>query len=68
MRNLYAERRDAFISAAKSELDGLLEIAPSAAGLHLMGWLNNDLNDLIAARAAAENGVDCEPLSALSNP
>lgn len=66
MRNLYAERRDTFISAAKSELNGLLEIAPSAAGLHLMGWLNNDLNDLIAARAAAKNGVDCEPLSALS--
>jgi len=34
--------------------------------LHLMGWLNNDLNDTTAARAAAENGVDCEPLSALS--
>lgn len=66
MRNLYAERRDAFISAAKSELNGLLEIAPSAAGLHLIGWLNNNLNDTIAARAAAENGVDCEPLSALS--
>jgi len=66
MRNLYAERRDAFISAAKSELNGLLEIAPSAAGLHLIGWLNNNLNDTTAARAAAENGVDCEPLSALS--
>ncbi len=66
MRNLYAARRDAFISATQSELDGLLEIEPSATGLHLIGWLTNDLSDLTAARAAAENCVDCEPLTALS--
>lgn len=65
MRNLYAERREAFISIAKSDLKGLLEIAPSAAGLHLTGWLADGVDDLAAVRAAAQNGVDCEPLSAL---
>ncbi len=65
MRNLYAERREIFISAVKNELDGLLSIAPSSAGLHLTGWLADGVDDLAAARAAAQNDVDCEPLSAL---
>lgn len=66
MRLLYAERREWLISAVKSETGGLLEIEPTAAGLHLIGWLPPGMNDEEAARAAARNGVDCEPLSALS--
>ncbi|MBA2736957.1 MAG: PLP-dependent aminotransferase family protein [Pyrinomonadaceae bacterium] len=66
MRNLYAERRDIFISAVESEANGKLEIAPSAAGLHLVGWLEDSANDLAIVRRASENGVDCEPLSALT--
>ncbi len=65
MRNLYAERRDTFVSVARNELGALLEIAPSSAGLHLIGWLADGADDFAAARAAAQNGVDSEPLSAL---
>lgn len=65
MRSLYAERREIFISAVKNELDGLLTISPSLSGLHLVGKLDGGTNDLDVSRAAAENGVDCEPLSAL---
>jgi len=66
MRNLYEKRRNIFISAVKQELDGRLEIAPAAAGLHLIGWLKDGSDDWEIVRRAAENGVDCEPLSALS--
>lgn len=67
MRNLYEKRRNAFISAVRRELSGHLEISPSAAGLHLVGWLNEGSDDLEIARRARENGVDCEPLAALSS-
>jgi GntR family transcriptional regulator/MocR family aminotransferase len=65
MRNLYAERRDTLIAAVQNNLNDLLEITPSVAGLHLMSWLRNGIDDLTASRAAADNGVTTEPLSAL---
>lgn len=48
-------------------MNGQLEIAGSAAGLHVVGWLGKGSDDVGIARRAAENGVDCEPLSALSD-
>ena len=64
MRVLYAERQQALVNAAKSELKGLLEIRPSDAGMHLLGWLPSQVDDRHAFRAATAAGVEVTPLSA----
>jgi len=64
MRVLYAERQQALVNAAKSELKGLLEISPSDAGMHLLGWLPQHADDRHAFRAATTAGVEVTPLSA----
>ena len=50
--------------AARRSLGGLLEVAPAEAGMHLMGWLPDGVDDRDAARAALGPEVDVPPLSA----
>jgi GntR family transcriptional regulator/MocR family aminotransferase len=64
MRVLYAERQQALVNAAKRELNGLLEIKPSDAGMHLLGWLPEHVDDQQAFRKATAAGVEVTPLSA----
>ena len=64
MRVLYAERQQALVNAARSELKGLLEIKPSDAGMHLLGWLPEHVDDQKSFRAAMAAGVEVTPLSA----
>ncbi len=64
MRKLYAERQQVLLRAARRELNGLLELNPSDAGMHLIGWLRNGVDDVAAARAAFAKGVEVTPLSA----
>src|SRR5215813_323966 len=45
MRALYAEKRQAILNAGKHELEGLLEILRSDAGMHLMGWLREGIDE-----------------------
>jgi GntR family transcriptional regulator / MocR family aminotransferase len=64
MRRLYAERQQVLLKAARSELDGRLDIKASGAGMHLIGWLPEGVDDRAAARAAFDRGVEVTPLSA----
>lgn len=64
MRKLYAERQHVLLKAARAELNGLLELKPSDAGMHLIGWLPEGVDDRAAARAASAGGVEVTPLSA----
>jgi GntR family transcriptional regulator/MocR family aminotransferase len=64
MRALYADRQQTLVKAGRRELDGLLEIRPSDAGMHLIGWLPEGVHDLEASLAAAAEGVEVTPLSA----
>jgi GntR family transcriptional regulator/MocR family aminotransferase len=64
MRAIYAERQDALLRAARRELEGKLEVAPSATGLHLVGWLPRGVDDRKASEAAATCGVEAPPISA----
>ncbi|MEU7834388.1 MULTISPECIES: hypothetical protein [unclassified Nonomuraea] len=64
MRALYAERGAALVRAARQELDGVLSVTPAHAGLHVVGWLPEDIGDRQAAFRAAAYGVDVQPLSA----
>ena len=64
MRKLYADRQQVLLKAARSELNGLLELKPSDAGMHAIGWLPEGVDDRAAARAALAGGVEVTPLSA----
>ncbi len=64
MRVLYHERQHAFLASASSILDGLLDVRPSCAGMHLVGWLAPFLDDRQVSTRAAEAGIDVRPIRA----
>lgn len=66
MRAIYAERREALVTALESELGALFEPHVPEAGMHLAGWLPPDIDDMRAAQQAAIYGVDVNPISAIS--
>ena len=63
MRRLYEDRQAVLVQSASSELGRLLEVSPARAGMHLIGWLPNAMNDQAVSRRAAKAGVDVRPLS-----
>jgi GntR family transcriptional regulator/MocR family aminotransferase len=66
VRALCAERQQALLHAADRELAGVLELAPDAAGLHMVGWLPPRASGSAAVDAAWREGVDVNPLSRYS--
>ena len=64
MRSLYAERQDVLVDAIRRELNGLLEVAPAEAGMHLVTWLPQGMSDQAASNRAARYDVEAAPLSA----
>ncbi len=54
MRRLYAERQAHLVAEATRELAGLLTIQPADAGMHLIGILNDGLNDEAVSQQAAK--------------
>lgn len=69
MRALYGDRQAALVAAAQKDLAGLLDVPADEAGMHLIGWLPENVNDRIASEKAREHGVETKPLSAYySNP
>ncbi len=63
MRTRYAERQKTLIEMSKKFLDGLLEVQDTKAGLHLVGWLPNGVDDKAVSQALRENGILAQPLS-----
>lgn len=63
MRTLYASRQEALVDAAKKELDGLIDVSPAEAGMHLVGFLPEGSDDHEASRMAAAHGVEAPPIS-----
>ena len=63
VRNLCAERQAVLIDAASTHLSGRLAIEPDPAGLHVVGWLPDGIDDVYAAGLAAGHGVRVTPLS-----
>jgi GntR family transcriptional regulator/MocR family aminotransferase len=64
MRSLYAQRQTLLVEAAQHELAGLLQVPPTAAGMHLLGWLPHEESDVEASQQAAKQGIYADPLSA----
>lgn len=63
LRALYAERQAVLLRVAASELGDRLTLAPDCAGLHLVGALRSDADDVEIARRALRDGVETTPLS-----
>jgi GntR family transcriptional regulator / MocR family aminotransferase len=62
MRLLYAERQAALVEAARP-LSDWLDVRPSEAGMHLLGWLPRGSDDQATAQLAARHEVITHPLS-----
>ncbi len=63
MRVRYAEGQAALVQAARKELDGVLEVSPAEAGMHLVGWLPAAVDDRAVSAAALQAGVEAPALS-----
>jgi GntR family transcriptional regulator/MocR family aminotransferase len=63
MRELYAGRQAILVSAAEQELKGLLEVSSNEAGMYLIGWLPESMDDQRASEIAAAYGIEAPPLS-----
>jgi GntR family transcriptional regulator/MocR family aminotransferase len=63
MRTLYAERQSLLIDALNKECRDLLEVEPSAAGIQLVAWLPEELDDQEVSREAAVRGLEARPMS-----
>jgi GntR family transcriptional regulator/MocR family aminotransferase len=63
MRTLYAERRSALVEAAR-ELP--LEIHSPEAGIHCVGWLPDEVDDLAVTGKAADYDLDLASVSSFS--
>ena len=63
VRSLCAERQAVLVDAASTRLEGLLELTPDPAGLHLVGRLAKGIDDVAAYEAAMARGVRSWALS-----
>jgi len=67
MRGLYAERQEVFVRAAGRDLKGLLEVPSCDGGMHLIGWLEQGIDDRAVARRVKVGGIVTMPLSSLAS-
>jgi GntR family transcriptional regulator/MocR family aminotransferase len=63
MRQVYAERLNVLLRAAREQLEGAVEISNVEAGLQTIGWLRGKISAEEVARATAEKDVEVVPLS-----
>lgn len=66
MRQLYEFRQQILVEVCKKELSDYLEIEKADAGMHLVGWLAEGLDDSLIAQKAREKGLIVSPISAYS--
>jgi GntR family transcriptional regulator/MocR family aminotransferase len=61
---VYAQRRQALLDGLATLPEGVLEVLPSAAGLHVCTYFTDrSVDDVAVAAAAADAGVALEPVS-----
>ena len=63
MRTLYAARQDALLEAVNETLGGFIDIEPSRAGLHLVGWLPKGVDDRAVSNHLRDHDIIALPLS-----
>ena len=63
MRRVYRDRRDILFDCLTKDCADSLEPQPTDAGMHMLAWLKNGINDQAAHRALLETGIESLPLS-----
>ena len=63
MRKLYDQKRLVLLEALQREMGDLLALGPSDAGMHICGYLPDELSDVQVVRAAEKRGIELLPLS-----
>jgi GntR family transcriptional regulator/MocR family aminotransferase len=66
MRTLYEERQQTLIAECEKNLAGLLDVRKADAGMHVVGWLPEGVNDKAISGKAAEQNLKLAPISAYS--
>jgi len=63
MRRVYRERQNILYDCLITECADSLEPQPTDAGMHMLAWLKNDVDDQTAHQALLNNGIESLPLS-----
>lgn len=63
MRVLYEHRQQVLVAEAERQLGELLDVPPAAAGMHVVGWLPEGVDERAVTRVAAMRGVSVVPIS-----
>lgn len=66
MRKVYQERQETLVAEAEKELAGLMEIKRHNAGMHLIGWLPEGVNDQELAKKIVKAGLRVASVSIYS--
>ena len=67
MRGIYETRQQCLVSEIEKNLGGFIEVKPAAAGMHLVGWLPENIDDHEISRRAREQKLNITPLSNYCN-
>ena len=63
MRMLYKSRQEFLINEINKNMEGLLTVNPSPAGMHIIGWLNKDKDDKKISAEARKHNIIVNSLS-----
>ncbi len=63
MRRIYRERRDVLFACLSNDCADYLEPQATDAGMHMLAWLKNGINDQVAHSALLQAGIESLPLS-----
>ena len=63
MRVAYAQRQSLLLANLREKANGLLEVEPSEAGMHLIAWLPEGEDDREVSRKLWAAGIEVVPLS-----
>ncbi len=63
MRRVYRERRDVLFECLMNDCTDSLEPQATDAGMHIVAWLKNGMDDQVVHRALLNAGIESLPLS-----
>ncbi len=63
MRTLYLQRQKYLLAAAAEHLNGIMVVPPLDGGLHLIGWLQEEINERDLLKVADTARVELTPTS-----
>lgn len=67
MRKLYEKRQEILVSECKKQLKDLLEVEKADAGMHVVGWLPEGVDDQTISEKAMTRNLKLAPISGYSN-